>query len=192
MGGLSHRLRRGTHHTDKPCPLELGQRFQVTGDIFAADRVVEPGQEDHAQRMLPLAQGVKIIARHRGGVVGETGDARPHKMFAFHTAMHILSIITKTSPSLLRNVTSPDRGAGASAPERSPYKKIHTLALWQASGGCNAIKRSRPVVCGNQTYPYGQVGALSPDSRFLIEPPWSTHGGEVCNPPENSGLPLND
>ena len=29
-------------------------------------------------------------------------------------------------------------------------------------------------------------------SRFLIEPPWSTHGGEVCNPPENSGLPLND
>jgi hypothetical protein len=113
-------------------------------------------------------------------------------MFAFHTAMHILSIITKTSPSLLRNATSPNRGAGASAPERSSYKKIHTLALWQASGGCNAIKRSRPVVCGNQTYPYGQVGALSPDSRFLIEPPWSTHGGEVCNPPENSGLPLND
>ena len=90
-------------------PLELGQRFQVAGDIFAADRVVEPGQEDHAQRMLPLAQGVKIIARHRGGVVGETGDARPHQMFAFHTAMHILSIITKTSPSLLRNATSPDR-----------------------------------------------------------------------------------
>ena len=53
-------------------------------------------------------------------------------------------------------------------------------------------KISHPIVCGNQTYPYGQVGALSPDSRFLIEPPWSTHGGEVCNPPENSGLPLND
>ena len=44
----------------------------------------------------------------------------------------------------------------------------------------------------NQTYPCGQVGVLSPESRFLIEPPWSTHGGEVCNPPENSGLPLND
>ena len=53
-------------------------------------------------------------------------------------------------------------------------------------------KISHPIVCGNQTYPYGQVGALSPESRFLIEPPWSTHGGEVCNPPENSGLPLND
>ena len=53
-------------------------------------------------------------------------------------------------------------------------------------------KISHPIVYGNQTYPYGQVGALSPDSRFLIEPPWSTHGGEVCNPPENSGLPLND
>ena len=31
-------------------------------------------------------------------------------------------------------------------------------------------KISHPIVCGNQTYPYGQVGALSPDSRFLIEP----------------------
>ena len=73
------------------------------------------------------------------------------------------------------------------------YKKIHTLFLWQRTAVDEVpIKRSRPVVCGNQTYPYGQVGALSPDSRFLIEPPWSTHGGEVCNPPENSGLPLND
>ncbi len=44
----------------------------------------------------------------------------------------------------------------------------------------------------NQTYPYGQVGALSPGSRFLIEPSWSPHDGEVCNPPANSGLPLND
>ena len=35
-------------------------------------------------------------------------------------------------------------------------------------------KESRPVVCGNQTYPCGQVGALSPVSRFLIEPSWST------------------
>ena len=53
-------------------------------------------------------------------------------------------------------------------------------------------KESRPVVCGNQTYPCGQVGALSPVSRFLIEPSWSTHDGEVCNPPTNSKLPLND
>mgnify|MGYP007124147676 CR=1 FL=1 len=44
----------------------------------------------------------------------------------------------------------------------------------------------------NQTYPYGQVGALSPGSRFLIEPSWSPHDGEVCNPPGNSKLPLND
>ena len=54
------------------------------------------------------------------------------------------------------------------------------------------LKESHPIVCGNQTYPYGQVGALSPVSRFLIEPSWSTHDGEVCNPPENSKLPLND
>jgi len=54
------------------------------------------------------------------------------------------------------------------------------------------IKESRPVVCGNQTYPCGQVGALSPVSRFLIEPSWSTHDGEVCNPPMNSKLPLDD
>ena len=53
-------------------------------------------------------------------------------------------------------------------------------------------KISHPIVCGNQTYPYGQVGALSPVSRFLIEPSWSTHDGEVCNPPTNSKLPLND
>ena len=53
-------------------------------------------------------------------------------------------------------------------------------------------KISHPIVCGNQTYPYGQVGALSPVSRFLIEPSWSTHDGEVCNPPENSKLPLID
>ena len=56
----------------------------------------------------------------------------------------------------------------------------------------NTYKESRPVVCGNQTYPCGQVGALSPVSRFLIEPSWSTHDGEVCNPPMNSKLPLND
>ena len=56
----------------------------------------------------------------------------------------------------------------------------------------NTYKESRPDVCGNQTYPCGQVGALSPVSRFLIEPSWSTHDGEVCNPPTNSKLPLND
>ncbi len=57
---------------------------------------------------------------------------------------------------------------------------------------CVLKKISHPIVCGNQTYPYGQVGALSPVSRFLIEPSWSTHDGEVCNPPENSKLPLID
>ena len=56
----------------------------------------------------------------------------------------------------------------------------------------DTYKESRPDVCGNQTYPCGQVGALSPVSRFLIEPSWSTHDGEVCNPPTNSKLPLND
>jgi len=60
------------------------------------------------------------------------------------------------------------------------------------SGGLDYYKDPARSSAVNQTYPYGQVGALSPESRFLIEPPWSTHGGEVCNPPENSGLPLND
>uniref|UniRef100_UPI0040284B0A hypothetical protein n=1 Tax=Faecalibacterium prausnitzii TaxID=853 RepID=UPI0040284B0A len=53
-------------------------------------------------------------------------------------------------------------------------------------------QENRPHVCGHQTSPSGQVGALSPVSRFLIEPSWSTHDGEVCNPPTNSKLPLND
>ena len=50
-------------------------------------------------------------------------------------------------------------------------KKSTHCSSWQRTAVDEVpIKRSRPVVCGNQTYPCGQVGALSPDSRFLIEP----------------------
>ena len=74
------------------------------------------------------------------------------------------------------------------------YKKIHSCALPDRTQTVdyNTIKDPARSSAVNQTYPYGQVGALSPESRFLIEPSWSTHDGEVCNPPANAGLPLND
>ena len=81
---------------------------------------------------------------------------------------------------------------GDALPDGEASVSYTHLVCRGTSGGLDYYKDPARSSAANQTYPYGQVGALSPESRFLIEPPWSTHGGEVCNPPENSGLPLND
>ena len=81
---------------------------------------------------------------------------------------YILSIFTNKARVV--GYFPPAAGNTPAAPQ-IPIKKSTHCSSWQRTAVDEVpIKRSRPVVCGNQTYPCGQVGALSPDSRFLIEP----------------------
>ena len=122
--------------------------------------------------MLPLAKGVKIIARHRGGVVGKPGDAGPHQMLTFHTAMHILSIFTNKARVV--GYFPPAVGNTPAAPQIPIKKSTHWL-LQKASGGCISIKRSRPVVCGQSNLPLRTggcpvAGFTLPHRASMVDP----------------------
>ena len=77
----------GEEMTLKDLLTQVGPALEVAGDVLTADGMVEPRQEDHAQGPAALAQGIKIVFRYRGGVVGESGDVRPHQMLRLHAAI---------------------------------------------------------------------------------------------------------
>ena len=81
LGGFCHRAGRRVHHAGQTHAAQSGQGLQVAGQVFPGDRVVEGWQEDHHQRMLTLAQLIKIVSRCGGGIKGETGDGGANQMF---------------------------------------------------------------------------------------------------------------